>query len=126
LTAKNIERGIEGEDLAVSVLEKLRYKIVQRNYRTRAGEIDIVAREGECLVFVEVRTRASIEYGWPQETVIARKQKKLCKAARWYLQKNRIDDVPCRFDVVAIVMNEASGEPQVEVIKSAFRPEKEW
>ena len=126
MTARHIERGIEGEDLAVSALEKSRYKIVERNYRTRAGEIDIVAREGECLVFVEVRTRASIEYGWPQETVIARKQKKLCKAARWYLQKNRIEDVPCRFDVVAIVMNEALDEPQVEVIKNAFRPEKEW
>ncbi len=126
MTAKSIERGIEGEDLAVSALEKSRYKIVERNYRTRAGEIDIVAREGECLVFVEVRTRASIEYGWPQETVIARKQKKLCRAARWYLQKNRIEDVPCRFDVVAIVMNEALDEPQVEVIKNAFRPEKEW
>lgn len=126
MTAKNIERGIEGEDLAVSTLEKSRYKIVERNYRTRAGEIDIVAREGECLVFVEVRTRASIEYGWPQETVIARKQKKLCKAARWYLQKNRIEDTPCRFDVVAIVTNEALDEPQVEVIKDAFRPEKEW
>ena len=126
MTAKHIERGIEGEDIAVSALEKSRYKIVERNYRTRAGEIDIVAREGECLVFVEVRTRASIEYGWPQETVIARKQKKLCKAARWYLQKNRIEDVPCRFDVVAIVTNEALDEPQVEVIKNAFRPEKEW
>lgn len=124
--AKNIERGIEGEDIAVSALKKSRYKIIERNYRTRAGEIDIVAQEGKCLVFVEVRTRASVEYGFPQETVVARKQKKLCRAARWYLQKNRIEDIPCRFDVVAIVTDDALNEPQVEIIKNAFRPQTEW
>lgn len=124
--AKNIERGIQGEDIAVSALKKSRYKIIERNYRTRAGEIDIVAQEGKCLVFVEVRTRASVEYGFPQETVVARKQKKLCRAARWYLQKNRIEDIPCRFDVVAIVTDDALNEPQVEIIKNAFRPQTEW
>lgn len=126
MVAKNIERGIQGEDIAVSALKKSRYKIIERNYRTRAGEIDIVAQEGKCIVFVEVRTRASVEYGFPQETVVARKQKKLCRAARWYLQKNRIEDIPCRFDVVAIVTDDALNEPQVEIIKNAFRPQTEW
>ena len=121
-----IDRGAEGESHAVRALKKSHYKIVERNFRTPAGEIDIVAREGKCLVFVEVRTRGSVEFGLPQETVVNRKRKRLCKAARWYLQKNRIDDVECRFDVVAVVMNDEQRNPQIELIKDAFRPEKEW
>ena len=126
MAPKHIERGIEGEELAVRVLKKKRYKIVERNFRTPAGEIDIVARDGKCLVFVEVRTRGSIELGLPQETVVARKQKKLCTAARWYLQKKRVGDDACRFDVVAVVMLDEESTPQVEVIKDAFRPKKGW
>lgn len=121
-----IDRGAEGESHAVRALKKSRYKIVERNFRTPAGEIDIVAREGKCLVFVEVRTRSSVEFGLPQETVVNRKRKRLCKAARWYLQKNRIDDVECRFDVVAVVMSDGQKQPKIEVVKDAFRPEKEW
>jgi putative endonuclease len=126
LTPKHIERGIEGEELAVRALKKKRYKIVERNFSTPAGEIDIVARDGKCLVFVEVRTRGSIEFGLPQETVGARKQKKLCTAARWYLQKKKVDVGDCRFDVVGIVMMDEESAPQVEVVKDAFRPKKEW
>jgi len=126
LAPKNIERGIEGEDHAVRALKRKRYRIVERNFRTPAGEIDIVARDGKCLVFVEVRTRASVEFGLPQETVGSGKRKKLCKAARWYLQKKRIDDVDCRFDVVAVLMEDGSRKPRIEVIKDAFRPEKSW
>jgi putative endonuclease len=124
LTAINIERGAEGEERAVRALKKSRYKIVKRNFRTPAGEIDIVARDGKCLVFVEVRTRSSVEFGLPQETILARKRKRLCNAARWYMQKNRIEDGECRFDVVAVTLVEEKSSPQVEVIKDAFRPEK--
>lgn len=126
MAPEHIERGIEGEKLAVRALKKNRYKIVERNFRTPAGEIDIVARDGECLVFVEVRTRGSTEFGLPQETVAARKQKKLCTAARWYLQKKKIDSDACRFDVVGIVMMGKEDAPRVEVIKDAFRPKKDW
>ena len=122
----NIERGIEGERHAARALKKKRYKIIERNFRTPAGEIDIVARDGQCLVFVEVRTRASVEFGLPQETVVASKQRKLCNAARWYLQKKRVEGVDCRFDVVAIVMGDEDSKPQIEVIKDAFRPDKSW
>lgn len=124
MTAINIERGAEGEERAVRALKKSRYKIVERNFRTPAGEIDIVARDGKCLVFVEVRTRSSVEFGLPQETILARKRKRLCNAARWYIQKNRIEDVECRFDVVAVMMEDENSSPKVEVIKDAFRPEK--
>lgn len=126
MAPKHIERGIEGEDQAVRALKKERYKIVERNFRTPAGEIDIVARDGECLVFVEVRTRGSIEYGLPQETILGRKQKKLCTAARWYLQKKKLSEDGCRFDVVAVIMADEERKPHIEVIKDAFRPEKEW
>ena len=126
MAAGNIRRGMEGEERAVHALKKKRYKIIERNFRTPAGEIDIVARDGECLVFVEVRTRGSIDFGTPQETVAAKKRKKLCNAARWYLQKKRIDDTECRFDVVGIVMKDEGDDCRIEVIKDAFRPEKAW
>ncbi len=126
MSAKNIERGIEGERLAVSALKKRRYKIVERNFTTPAGEIDIIARDGECTVFVEVRTRTSVEFGLPQETIVPRKRKRLYNAARWYLQKRRIGDVECRFDVVAVILDDEGRKPQMEVIRDAFRPEKGW
>ncbi len=126
MTARHIERGIEGENSAVRALKESRYKIIERNFRTPAGEIDIVARDGKCLVFVEVRARGSIEFGFPQETVVEKKRKKLCTAARWYLQKNRIDPDDCRFDVVAVLMEDERDDPRVEVIKDAFRPDKYW
>jgi putative endonuclease len=122
-----IERGAAGEERAVRALKKSRYKIVERNFRTPAGEIDIVARDGNCLVFVEVRTRTSLEFGLPQESVIARKRKRLCTAARWYLQKKKkFDDVACRFDVIAIVMNDEEKSSHIEIIKDAFRPDRSW
>ena len=122
MAATSIERGIEGEEIATQALRKKRYTIIERNYRTPAGEIDIIARDKKCLVFVEVRTRSSIEYGLPQETVVAHKRKKLCTAARWYLQKERIDTDECRFDVVAVIMKQKKESPRVEIIKDAFRP----
>lgn len=126
MAPKHIERGIEGEKHAVRALKKQRYKIIERNFRTPAGEIDIVARDGDCLVFVEVRTRGSVEFGLPQETIRAAKRKKLCTAARWYLQKRKVGDDDCRFDVVAVLMTDDEGDPEIEVIKDAFRPKKAW
>lgn len=126
MTPKHIERGIEGEEHAVRALKKRRYKIIERNFRTPAGEIDIVARDGKCLVFVEVRTRGSIEFGLPQETIVAKKRKKICNAARWYMQKMRVGEESCRFDVVAVIVPDDRSGPQVEVIEDAFRPDKGW
>ena len=126
MTAKHIESGIEGEKLAARVLKKKKYKIIECNFRTPAGEIDIVARDGDCLVFVEVRTRGSIEFGLPQETIRAKKKKRLFTAARWYMQKKSVGEDACRFDVVAVVMPKDGSKPQIEVIEDAFRPEKGW
>ena len=126
MTARHIESGIEGEKIAARALKKKKYKIIERNFRTPAGEIDIVARDGNCLVFVEVRTRSSTEFGLPQETIRAKKQKRLFAAARWYMQKRRVGEDACRFDVVAVIVPKDRSKPQIEVIEDAFRPDKGW
>ena len=94
--------GKTGEDLAVDELERRGYAISARRYRTKHGEIDIVARDGETIVFVEVKARTTTEFGSAAEAVTRQKQRKLVSMAVDYLTRNEIRDVPCRFDVVAI------------------------
>jgi putative endonuclease len=94
--------GKAGEDRAVTALERRGYAILARRYRTRHGEIDIVARDGETLVFVEVKARATAEFGTAAEAVTERKQRKLIAMATDYLARNRVTNTACRFDVVAI------------------------
>ncbi len=109
--------GEKGEALAAKFLKKQGYKIVTQNYRTYVGEIDIIAFDGETLVFIEVKTRESIEYGMPFEAVNRFKKRKISGVALLYLKKLR-DIPPCRFDVVSICYKD--GEPQFELIKDAF------
>ncbi len=94
--------GKSGENLAVAELERRGYAILARRYRTDRGEIDIVAQDGDTLVFVEVKARASSEFGTAAEAVTRRKQLQVIAMARVYLAFERREDVPCRFDVVAI------------------------
>ncbi len=94
--------GIQGEDLAVAELERHGYAILARRYRTRHGEIDIVARDGDTIVFVEVKAKESAEFGTGAEAVTARKQRRVISMAVDYLARNRLTSRPCRFDVVAI------------------------
>ena len=109
--------GKQGEELAVKFLRKNGYKIKVCNYKTRIGEIDIIAGDGDTLVFIEVKTRESIEYGQPFEAVNARKRKKLANVALLYLKK--FDELPpCRFDVISIYMKD--GIPECELIRDAF------
>ncbi|MBV9121129.1 MAG: YraN family protein [Chloroflexi bacterium] len=93
--------GKQGEDRAVKHLKRLGYKILERNWRTNEGELDIVASEREELVFVEVRTLATERYGTPEESVGARKQRQLTNLATAYIQKRRHEG-PWRIDVIAI------------------------
>ena len=93
--------GGNGEESAAAFLEKRGLSIVARNYRTRFGEIDIVARDGDCLVFVEVRLRAGPGYGGAAASVGPRKRSRIAAAARLYLMQARCS-LPCRFDVVTI------------------------
>ena len=110
--------GALGEALACRELERRGYIILDRRFRTRCGEIDIVARDGGVLVFVEVRTRSSGSFGTPFESVNWKKQQRLCRMAASYLFLRRVADVACRFDVVAVV--EHSGRRTIELVKGAF------
>jgi putative endonuclease len=109
--------GQEWEDLAAKHLEREGYRIVARNYRTRAGEIDFVAEDGKTLCFIEVKGRHTLAFGAPAEAVTAEKQRRIWNASQLYLQKRRERPV-CRFDVVAI---DASGGPaRVHLLRGAF------
>jgi len=110
--------GDTGEDLAAVALKKQGYKILERNYLTPLGEIDLIARQGKTLVIIEVKTRKSLRFGSPQEAVSAAKQAKLRRLADYYLKEKRLTGAPVRFDVVAILL--ADTGPQIEIIPDAF------
>jgi putative endonuclease len=111
--------GISGENLACDALSRQGYAILARRYRTRIGEIDIVAMDGPTLVFVEVKTRTSDDYGVPAEAVTWRKQRRIVTMARWYLSERRLHGCLCRFDVVTVLCRRGL-LPVVEVVKDAF------
>ncbi|MCK7484048.1 MAG: YraN family protein [Candidatus Moduliflexus flocculans] len=95
--------GLVGEELACDHLRKKGYIIVERGFRMVRGEIDVVARDGDTLVFVEVKTRADESYGRPEESVTPAKQRQIRRIAQGYLVARSLGEVPCRFDVVAIL-----------------------
>ena len=115
---KAVDIGKHGEHIAEKILKKQGYKIIERNFNTRFGEIDIIAQDGEYICFVEVRMRKTDSYGTPAETIDKYKREKLIHAARIYVQKNCLHDAPLRFDAVAIIGN--LHEYKYEVIKNAF------
>jgi putative endonuclease len=106
--------------LAAAELERLGYRIIERNYRTRFGEIDIVADDGGTVVFVEVKTKTSGDFGDPVEEVTAQKQRQIVSMGEWYSTYCCPPDTPCRFDVVGIDL--AAVPPAIVVYKDAFRP----
>lgn len=111
--------GKQGEELACLELERRGYRILTRGYRTRAGEIDIIASDGDAIVFIEVKARTSDRFGTPAEAVTRSKQRRICHIAVDYLARRRLSTRPCRFDVVAVAPD-ASGRLTVEVIQGAF------
>jgi putative endonuclease len=113
--------GREGEDQAARYLLKRGYKILERNYSTRAGEIDLIALHEGTVVFVEVKTRTSDAYGAPELAVTARKQTRMVKAALAYIKYKKLHQVPCRFDVVAI---SSAAEAKVDLIQNAFEMDR--
>ncbi|MGH9174171.1 MAG: YraN family protein [Vicinamibacterales bacterium] len=120
MTQARQEFGLYGEDLACEELERLGYAIVTRRYRTRHGEIDIISRDGDYLVFVEVKARQDGSFGDPEEAVTLRKQQQMVWMATDYIARQSIGEVACRFDVVSI--NAQTAPPAITVIKDAFRP----
>ncbi len=113
--------GKEGEDLAARFLARHGYKILERNYRTPSGEIDLIALHQGEVVFVEVKTRTTDAYGAPELAVNTRKQQRMIKAALGYMKYKKLHQVPCRFDVVAIT---AADEKGVELIRNAFEMDR--
>jgi putative endonuclease len=110
--------GESGETLACRELERRGYAILERRYRSKVGEIDIVARQGDVTVFVEVKARVGADYGGGAAAVTPSKQRRIALVALEYVARNRLFDRPCRFDVV--VVDVSSGAPVVEVMTSAF------
>lgn len=118
--AKHNTLGQKGEKLAVDFLIKLGYTIEEINWIEKKFEIDIIARDNNELVFVEVKTRSTSYFGNPAEAVTLSKQKHLIEGANFYLETNEVD-LECRFDVIAIIQN--NNEQKIEHIKDAFYPE---
>ena len=111
--------GILGEELAYHFLLQKGYRVLLKNYECNSGEIDLIAKENGFLVFIEVKTRSSDERGLPVEAVTYHKRTQLVRAAQFYMSRYGIHDVPCRFDVVSVLMPQGQ-EPVLEVIQDAF------
>jgi putative endonuclease len=111
--------GAFGEQVAREYLEKCEYQILQQNYRCSVGEIDIVARDGDSLAFVEVRTRSSRQFGTPEESITRAKQAKLIELAESYLQEHQISNETWRIDVVAVEVDRNNKVSRIELIENA-------
>ncbi len=118
--------GDRGERAAAKFLKRQGFRIVQRNYSTPWGELDIVALDGTTIVFVEVKTRSSLVAGRPEEAVTLDKQKRLTNMALAYLKKHKLLEHSARFDVVAIVWPEDAREPDIRHLRNAFEPVGKW
>ena len=108
-----------GEAIASDALVRLGYRIVERNCRSRWGELDVVAYDGDTLVFVEVKARRGMQFGDPASAVDGRKQRRIVRLAQRYLSRRRLGEPPCRFDIV-VIDERAAWMPRVEVITNAF------
>jgi putative endonuclease len=118
MTRARFALGKTGEDLACLELARRGYVILARRYRRREGEIDIVARDGPTIVFVEVKARGGAAFGGAAEAVTAFKRRRIVRLALDYLARHRLEGVPCRFDVVSIHLGPDG--PALEVYPDAF------
>lgn len=117
---KNLELGNKGEAFALHLLMSKGFKILERNWRFRKDEVDIIATDDQFLVIVEVKTRSTSYFGEPYTAVTKKKQGFLIRAANAYIEKQDID-LECRFDIISIVF--AKDKPYVDHIEDAFYPE---
>jgi len=106
--------GRDGEEIAAEYLRNNGYRIVEKNYKNRFGEIDVIAKDGNTVVFIEVKTRNTPSYGTPSSAVDSKKQQRIGKVAVTYLTKKGLTQHPIRFDVVSIC------DGEIEVIRDAF------
>jgi len=118
MSQKRMALGKTGEDLACGELERRGYAIIARRHRCRGGELDIIARDGPTLVFVEVKAREGHTFGDAAEAVTWQKQQRIVRLASEYVMRHHVSDSPCRFDVVSIQFDE--GRPVIDVFQNAF------
>lgn len=119
MTRTRLALGKRGEELAVDTLRQKGYDIVTRNYRCLYGEVDIVARQQDTWVFVEVRTRRGQKFGSPEESITPKKRKHLLETTQHYLQTNNLPEVVCRIDFVAVEFSAQGELLRIEVIENA-------
>ena len=111
--------GERGEMAACGFLKERGYEILERNYKCKLGEIDVIARRQGRLAFIEIKTRTSGQFGTPQEAVNLRKQEKIFQVAQWYAKEKKLTKVPVAFDVVAVLWKEGQA-PEMRLIADAF------
>ncbi|MDD5226738.1 MAG: YraN family protein [Candidatus Omnitrophica bacterium] len=114
--------GERGERAACVFLKEHGYEILEKNYKCKIGEIDVIARRHGRLAFVEIKTRTSAQFGIPQEAVHLRKQEKIFKISQWYMKEKKLAKTPIAFDVVAILWREGEA-PEMRLIVDAFEKE---
>lgn len=110
----NRQSGIEGENAAVEYLQNQGYKILRRNFSVKVGEIDIIALDGNTLVFIEVKSRENLRFGHPIESIGYKKVRSIIKTAQWYMLAEKKQNSSCRFDVIEVLRG------QINHVKNAF------
>jgi putative endonuclease len=113
------DTGILGEKIAGEFLKKRGYDIIEANYRCPEGEVDLIARHQDYLVFIEVRTKRSLAFGTPEESITAAKKERLKNVAAYYLQAHDAFPQQCRIDVVAIELDRRGKPSRIELIENA-------
>jgi len=111
--------GARGEALGWNFLQKQGYAILEKNYRTRFGEIDVIAEKEGVIVFLEVKTRRDTQFGLPQEAVDWKKRQKLGRVAEAFLQKKRLENREARFDILSVLWD-GTREPEFSILEDAF------
>ena len=118
MSKENLYLGKAGEEAAVSLLKGKGYRILLKNYRTKLGEIDIIAKDKDTICFIEVKTRQTDKFGLPSEAVSRFKQRQISKAALAFLKERNLWDKKARFDIVSIIYS--VDKPKIDLIKDAF------
>ena len=115
-----------GEKQAVKYLKSKKIKVLEQNYFTPIGEVDIIAKEGDTLLFIEVKTRSNVRYGEPMESVTPFKQRHVIRVAEYYMKVNNIDfdETPCRFDVIEVKAD--NGKNTINHVENAFGVNNQW
>lgn len=112
--------GRYGEDVVTEFLQKSGYTILDKNFRCRLGEIDIIAKEMDTIAFIEVKTRKNLAFGYPSESVTQSKQMRIRRVAQYYILKYGLSNKLFRFDVVEVYINSNNTVEKINVIKNAF------